>query len=248
MITYETEIKGVMSLFRKNHVYAIVAYILMLALTAFIPLGLVEWLNIEPLNAVVYTNVVAFIIGVIIIYNLLREDIRIEKEANPLPISNIIGWTILGVFMAWFGQAIAVLIEMFVLGITPGSENTELIVSLTRMSPLFLLLPAIIGPIMEELVFRKVIFNGFKRKMNVYMAAILSSLIFGVFHLEFTHLLIYFVMGIILTFIYVQTKRIIVPILVHMSFNTITVLLQLSIDPEQLERLQQQLSVILLGS
>lgn len=238
-------------MFKRNHLYTIVAYVIMLALTAFIPIGLYKWFDIAPLDAVIYTNIIAFSLTAILIYTLLREDIRLEKKQYPQPISTIVGWSILGVFLAWFGQGIAVLIEMQVFDIKPGSENTELIVSLTKMNPLFLLLPAIIGPIVEELVFRYVIFNGLRRKMNVAAAAVLSALIFGLFHLEFVHLLIYFVMGLVLTFVYIQTKRIIVPIIVHMALNTITVTMQLLIDPEELERMQrqlEQLSFIFLGS
>lgn len=240
--------KGVFSLFQKSQLYALITYVTMLALTAFIPLLLFKGIGVDPLNAVIYTNIVAFFLGAIIIYSFLRNDLRIEKETHPITAPKVIGWSLLGIFLAWFSQGIAALIEMQLFGITPSSENTELIVSLTKMNPLFLFLPALIGPIIEELIFRKVIFNGLRRKMNVFVAAILSSIIFGLFHLEIAHLLIYFAMGIVFTFLYVQTKRIIVPIIVHMSLNTITVLLQLTIDPEQLQEMQQQLSFIFFGS
>ena len=54
-------------------------------------------------------------------------------------------------------------------------------------------------------------------------------------------------MGVALAYVYVKTKRIIVPILVHMGMNGIVIFGQLMIDPEELERMQQELSLILFG-
>src|SRR5690625_784000 len=144
--------------------------------------------------------------------NLLKNNLREERKAHPLTIGRIIGWSILGLLLAWGGQILAATIEMEILDIAPGSENTDLIVQLTQMNIIFLLLPALLGPIVEELVFRKVIFGAMRRRVNVHMAAIFSALIFAFFHLDFDHLLIYFTMGLVFTFIYVKTKRIIIPI------------------------------------
>jgi len=54
-------------------------------------------------------------------------------------------------------------------------------------------------------------------------------------------------MGVVFAFLYVKTKRIIVPILVHMLMNTIVVMAQLLIDPELLEQMQEQAQFIFFG-
>src|SRR5699024_12863433 len=97
----------------------------------------------------------------------------------------------------------------------------------------------------EELLFRKIIFGSLYRRMNFFWAAILSSLAFGVIHLDLTHLLIYTGMGLVFSYLYVKTKTIIVPILVHMSMNTITVLMLLTVDIEVLERMKTILNSII---
>lgn len=232
---------------QKNYLLVLLTYIGMLLSTVLIPLALVQLYDYDLFNTTIYTNIVAFIIGAIIILFLLKDSLRTEREENPLPFRVMLVWIISGVFLSYGGQMIANVIEMTVLGIKPGSENTELIVKLTQMNMLFLLLPAIVGPIIEELVFRKVIFGSLRRRMNIHVAATISALIFAFFHLDFDHILIYFVMGLVFTFLYVKTKRIIVPIVVHMIMNTLAVLVQMLIDPEELQRMIDELQFIFLG-
>lgn len=206
--------------------------------------------GIEMLDAAVYAYIGSFIVALIMILSLMKNDLKEEKLKHPLSIGQIIGWSVAGLFLAWIAQAIAVTIEMQLFGIDPASENTEVIVDFTRSNILFILIPAIIAPILEEIIFRKILFGTFYKKMNFFLAALLSSLIFAVLHLDFTHLLIYATMGFVFAFLYVQTKRIIVPIIVHMAINTIAVLGQLLIDPEMLEKMEQMqknIQLILLG-
>src|SRR5690625_3276669 len=113
--------------------------------------------------------------------------------------------------------------------------------NIINASTLFLLIPAIFAPILEELVFRKIILGTLYRRMNLLWAAILSSLAFGVIHLDLTHLLIYTGMGLVFSDLYVKTKRSMATILLHMGMNTITDLMQLTVDIEELERIQNEI-------
>lgn len=237
-------------MFPKRYWYVIITFIIMQMIVAFIAPILHFGFGIEMLDAAVYAYIGSFIVALIIILSLMKNDLKEEKLKHPLSIGQIIGWSVAGLFLAWIAQAIAVTIEMQLFGIDPASENTEVIVDFTRSNILFILIPAIIAPILEEIIFRKILFGTFYKKMNFFLAALLSSLIFAVLHLDFTHLLIYATMGFVFAFLYVQTKRIIVPIIVHMAINTIAVLGQLLIDPEMLEKMEQMqknIQLILLG-
>lgn len=237
-------------MFPKRYWYVIITFIIMQMIVAFIAPILHFGFGIEMLDAAVYAYIGSFIVALIMILSLMKNDLKEEKLKHPLSIGQIIGWSVAGLFLAWIAQAIAVTIEMQLFGIDPASENTEVIVDFTRSNILFILIPAIIAPILEEIIFRKILFGTFYKKMNFFLAALLSSLIFAVLHLDFTHLLIYATMGFVFAFLYVQTKRIIVPIIVHMAINTIAVLGQLLIDPEMLEKMEQMqknIQLILLG-
>lgn len=237
-------------MFPKRYWYVIITFIIMQMIVAAIAPILHFGFGIEMLDAAVYAYIGSFIVALIMILSLMKNDLKEEKLKHPLSIGQIIGWSVAGLFLAWIAQAIAVTIEMQLFGIDPASENTEVIVDFTRSNILFILIPAIIAPILEEIIFRKILFGTFYKKMNFFLAALLSSLIFAVLHLDFTHLLIYATMGFVFAFLYVQTKRIIVPIIVHMAINTIAVLGQLLIDPEMLEKMEQMqknIQLILLG-
>jgi len=237
-------------LFPKRYWLVIITFIIMQLIVAAIAPILHFGFGLEALDAAVYAYIGSFIVALIITLSLMRNDLREERLNNPLSVGKIIGWSVLGVFLAWFSQAIAVSIEMQLFGIEPTSENTEIIVDFTRSNILFILIPAMIAPVLEEIIFRKILFGTFYKKMNFFFAALLSSFIFAVLHLDFEHLLIYATMGFVFAFLYVQTKRIIVPIIVHMTINTIAVLGQLLIDPEMLEqidKMQKNIQLILLG-
>ncbi|SDZ50917.1 hypothetical protein SAMN05421736_11559 [Evansella caseinilytica] len=148
-------------------------------------------------------------------------------------------WSIVGIFMAYGAQIAAGLIEMYILGIEPGSENTQTIVDWAKAVPLLIVVVAVFVPIMEEIVFRKVIFGSLYRRFGFWIAALLSGLIFAVVHMDFAHLLVYLAMGVVFAYLYVKTKRIIVPIIAHVGINSFVMLIQV-IFAEELERIFEQ--------
>lgn len=171
----------------------------------------------------------SFIIALIICLVLLRREMRNPMRANVMNIPSSIGWAIGGVFLSLFAQSFAGIIEQL-LGIKPGSENTEQIMSLIDAAPFVILVVSIIGPILEELVFRKIIFGSLYKRFGFFISALVSSLIFAVAHMDFVHILLYASMGFTFAFLYVKTKRILVPIFAHVAMNTLVVIMQLNYD------------------
>ena len=173
---------------------------------------------------------ISFSIAMVIILYLLRKEmvnpVRSEKALSP---SLSTYWAIGGIFLALIAQTVAANIELL-MGIEMGSENTEQIVGSYRTAPIVIIVTAIIGPILEEIVFRKIIFGALYKRLNFFIAAIISSLIFAIAHGEPEHLLLYTSIGLTFAFLYVKTNRILVPIITHVSMNTIVVIMQLNQD------------------
>src|SRR5699024_12721523 len=92
---------------------------------------------------------------------------------------------------------IAANIEVYIFNIDTSSENTEMIMKITELAPLFSIITVLIAPILEEIVFRKIIFGALYKRMNFILAGIISAVIFGLIHLDPTHLLIYTAMGLV---------------------------------------------------
>ena len=80
---------------------------------------------------------------------------------------------------------------------------------------------AILAPILEELVFRGFLFNRWQTKYGTAKAILLSSLMFGLMHVEILGGIVF---GALLCLIYLKTKSLIGPIIVHMTNNTIAVM------------------------
>ncbi|WP_066301076.1 CPBP family intramembrane glutamic endopeptidase [Bacillus sp. FJAT-29937] len=170
--------------------------------------------------------VISFTLAFIIILVFLRKEIKDSfSMRHTTSTGSSIAWAIGGVFLALFAQSIAANIENL-LGIEMGSENTQQIIRLIQASPLVVVISSIIGPILEEIVFRKIIFGTIHKRLNFFLSALISSIIFAVAHFEFEHILLYSAMGFTFAFLYVKTKRILVPIFAHVAMNTLVVIIQ----------------------
>ncbi|KGX85066.1 CPBP family intramembrane glutamic endopeptidase [Pontibacillus litoralis] len=208
-------------------------------------------LSAEQLTqAAVTWSVFSFAMGLIITLLLLRPDMKnTSLTTKDVPASSLILWSILGIFIAFAGQYAAAIIEIM-LGIPQVSENTQGLMNIAKAAPIFIIIITVFAPILEEILFRKILFGSIYKKTNFFIAAIISSLIFSIIHMDFTHTIKYTAMGFVFAFLYVKTKRIIVPIIAHMSMNLIVVIAQYSVDPEQIKEMEQQLEnlqTIILG-
>jgi len=102
--------------------------------------------------------------------------------------------------------------------------------TLNSNGAIFMVLSAVVlGPIVEELVFRKAIFGLIKKP---YIALVVSSFVFGAIHLLSEASLVdalingvsYIIMGFVFGLIYIRTKKnIFYPIAVHMISNLISI-------------------------
>ncbi|MCW9134423.1 CPBP family intramembrane metalloprotease [Bacillus paramycoides] len=232
---------------KKQYWWIIVTYILMqlsgiVGLPLLLKTGLYDnrEFTIEEKGQIItgHWAIISFFIALCIVLWLLKTDIRdrhLDKMRSSTPAT--IGWIFIGFFLALFSQSIAGMIEMRLLGITPGSENTARLMDIARTTPWFLIVISIIGPILEEIVFRKILFGTLYKKFNFFIAAIISSLVFAAIHFDFTHLLVYTSMGLVFAFLYVKTKRIIVPIAAHVAMNTLVAVAQVVVSNEHIQEM-----------
>lgn len=228
----------------RRYWYVILTYVIMQFSSLPVAFFVLSFYPDYYTETIIYWSIFSFSLGLLLTLYFMKPDMREPAHPEAASAGGVIGWSILGVFLALFAQMIAASIETYILGIDPGSENTAGIMDIVRSNLLFILIPTIIAPILEEILFRKIIFGSLYKRMNFFFAALLSALIFGVIHMELAHLLMYASMGLVFAYLYVKTKRILVPILVHAGMNTMVVLAQLSIDPAELERMLEEMQMI----
>ncbi|MCM3444785.1 lysostaphin resistance A-like protein [Metabacillus halosaccharovorans] len=237
---------------KKHYWFIIIAYMI-LQLSGYLGIKLFDLLNIGETNVerFAYWTIFSFALTFLIILFFLRNERHEENRfrGEPASIGASIGWAIIGFFLAIFVQGVAANIEVNIFGVDPGSENTQRIVSIIELFPLVMVVTSIIGPILEEIIFRKILFGVLYTRTNFFIAALISSLIFSLLHGEPQHVLLYGSMGFTFAFLYVKTKRILVPIFAHVSMNTMVVVFQIAFqeDIERMMKQMEQMQVIIGG-
>lgn len=107
-----------------------------------------------------------------------------------------------------------------------GGNNPILQLVLEEQDPvalgMFLFTAAVAAPIFEEILFRGFLLPSLTRYMSTWGAIGLSSLIFAVAHLSFSEVLPLAVLGAILGFVYVRSQNLMTSILLHSTWNSVT--------------------------
>lgn len=84
-----------------------------------------------------------------------------------------------------------------------------------------LLSVVILAPIVEELVFRGIIFNKINEYFSLTAAVLVSSFLFGISH-EFGGMFSAFIFGVCMVILYLKTSNILVPIFAHFLNNLLS--------------------------
>ena len=130
---------------------------------------------------------------------------------------------------AWLGASllangIALVLEAF--GIEPDLGAAER--ALAMLDPWLLVIPiVVIAPIAEEVFFRGVVFNALRREATRRWAYLGSALLFSVIHLSPVTLVPIFLLGLVLARVYERTGSLLAPIVLHATFNGLSVALAL---------------------
>lgn len=220
----------------------LLVYIVM-QLSAFVGVPLLYFLGLSETQSFAGWTIGSFIVALFVMIWILRpekEGVREHPKLQRTSTAHAVKWSVLGIFLAVIAQYIAVLIEQEVFKIEPGSQNTQMIMDIIEKVPLMAIVVALVGPILEEIVFRKVIFGAFFKRFNFIISALLSSVVFAIVHFDFTHLLIYTAIGFTFSYLYVKTGRILVPIAAHVAVNGYAILMN-NLLGDKIEEMQKEL-------
>ena len=154
-----------------------------------------------------------FILAIIFIPLLIKDYKKINCDKNnkidylQLILIGIILSLIYNVFAYYFN---------FLLKTSLFDNNNNLIITLISTG--------LIGPIIEELMFRGIIYNELKNKYSNMKAILITTIFFAVIHMNIIQILYAFALGFILIYVYEKYKNIKAPIILHMASNMTTTL------------------------
>ena len=109
------------------------------------------------------------------------------------------------------------------LKLSPANPNIPLNSTLDYI--LCLISLAVIPAVCEELLFRGVFINCLKHKGQIF-AIVASSIMFSIFHFSLLQLIYPICFGLILGIIYLRTRNIIFPIIIHFINNALSLTIQ----------------------
>ncbi|MBX7075884.1 MAG: CPBP family intramembrane metalloprotease [Methanobacteriaceae archaeon] len=113
--------------------------------------------------------------------------------------------------------AFGVLIFALLIGIDVPLDSTTNFINFFNMSGEIIVI-VVLAPIVEELIFRGVFLRWLDSKFNIYVAIIITSVLFGVMH-NFGGIISAIIFGVSMSILYVKTNNLFVPILAHMCNN-----------------------------
>lgn len=202
-----------------------------------VPLVVRDLFGIYDKNLLIYINlIINFLTVIFLVYFSNKLNVN-NIESNSISLWKSIGIGILGFIFMIMVQIIVSLI-LFVLskiyGFEHMSANTKFITSIIKQYPLFIIMPVFFAPVLEELVFRKAIFGyfydileGSNKVLKFIIAGSLTGILFALPHDGFSpQMIMYILMSLVFSFLYLSTKRIITPIIAHMLMNLLVVLIQ----------------------
>jgi uncharacterized protein len=174
----------------------------------------------------------------IIFSKTLIESIKGAKEK----IMKTLLWTIIGFIVIFILQNIVwdamikqIFMQMFMIEKIENSNQSNLATMLVEYPILMSLLVVVIGPILEEIIYRFALFRTLYDK-NHFLGYFITAFVFGLQHIfsatimngqmgESINIIGYMIFGFGLSFIYAKTKNLTSSILIHILNNLIGVII-----------------------
>ena len=177
----------------------------------------------------IWVETIDYLVGaaLLVVINLKNNEIN-QIETRRIPFFRAIAWGIIGTALVIVLQFVVSYVA-FILGQNPASANTATLVTLAKINPFFVLAITVGAPIMEELVFRKVLFGnlstlfGMRSNLGLTIMAIISSLAFAFMHND-SHIFLYAAIGLLFCWLYHKTGRIQTSMIAHILMNGLVVL------------------------
>jgi membrane protease YdiL (CAAX protease family) len=173
-------------------------------------------------------------------------------NAESMSLGNLLGYTISMLFVIWFAwrnktggkswsvfyfkKNPAVLYPLVVIltlslavvldpvtNLLPIPEFIEELFAMLATKDIYtFLMVCLIGPVLEELLFRGIILEGFLKRYKPARAIFWSAFLFGLFHMNPWQFIPGFFSGILLAWIYMKTRSLIPVILIHIVNNSLS--------------------------
>jgi len=169
------------------------------------------------------TNTINYILVLIPMYVLsfpimiltLPKKTSNDIPKNKIPFLRLVGYFIIAIPAASILNVLSTILAALLSG---GEAVNSVDIIASEISPLMILTVVILGPMVEELIFRKFLIDR-TYKYGEGIAIFFSAVCFGLFHMNLYQIFYAFTLGLILGYIYCKSGKIHYTMFIHMAFN-----------------------------
>ena len=177
---------------------------------------------------------VAIVTIIVLGFMFFRNEYKVfdKKHKNKLNIKDLLATISLSLgFYMLLTIMLTILQNLFDMRDIFSQYNDTTAILFTGDLLLVVLAVGILTPISEEIILRGLFFNRLRLLMNPRQAVFLSALIFGMMHFtgSMVQISYAFLLGYILAYAYFKYENILIPIIIHVTFNMANFLFQIEI-------------------
>ena len=147
------------------------------------------------------------------------------QKKVPLSISETVLLLLAGAGFAQYGNFLMAILQSFINSTTYQESMTRITEGKSLLMMIFWM--GIIAPAAEEMIFRWLIYLRLRDWLKMPVAAVISGLIFGIFHLNPVQIIGACLIGFLLAWLYYKTRSLMACILIHIMNNGLSVYLSL---------------------
>lgn len=203
--------------------FAFLAYLLFTTICSAIVAFAAQAYNpalLEDYNfSLIVSSILQYALGLPLVVMLLKKIPAAVPGKSEMSIKRFLKYAVVSMFFMYIGnylsQMVMVYMEAF-LGFVPENETSEMLSSTNMV--LTVLIAGIIGPIVEEYMFRKLFIDRLTPYGDI-VAILLPSFLFGLFHGNLYQFFYAFFLGIAFSYIYLRTGKIIYSTALHIFIN-----------------------------
>ncbi|MCR4764664.1 MAG: CPBP family intramembrane metalloprotease [Bacteroidaceae bacterium] len=199
----------------KKSILLVLLYLLIqLIAGTLVSLAITQWPTLEvELSVVIALLLANVIMAGILFYKGYLSDKQLINPTTP----SFLCWTVVaGLSAIFISDAVASIFSFLPNWLESTFSNME-------GSWLGVLAIAIVGPVLEEMLFRGAITTELLKGYSPKKAIIYSALIFGIFHINPAQVLNAFLIGLLLGWLFYKTRSLVPCIVIHILNNSLSV-------------------------
>ncbi len=176
--------------------------------------------EVEVIQNKILENIsVLMIISAIITLFIFKLVDKRDKDKGKIEIKKLILYVVIGIILT---RVINYVIDIS--GVSQFDSNFKQALNIIVNAPFIvqILGAGIILPIVEEYIFRRMIYIDFEKLFNEKVAIISTAVLFGIFHMNIIQGVFATILGLYLAYVYSKTRNLVYPICIHVVTNIVT--------------------------